>query len=92
MDAITAALELEKTVGIYNFSTWISTNVCQVNQNLLDLQQTSESKKDAHLSDFIPTEFLDDQVGLIKEIGDLISKMKRAGDGLGLHVMDRELA
>ena len=44
------------------------------------------------MSDFIPTEFLDDQVGLIKEIGDLISKMKRAGDGLGLHVMDRELA
>merc|ERR1711974_385567 len=27
----------------------------------------------------------------IKSIGDLITKMKRAGDGLGLHLIDKEM-
>jgi len=27
----------------------------------------------------------------IKEIGDMITKIKRAGDGLGLHIMDKEI-
>merc|ERR1711973_986089 len=33
----------------------------------------------------IEAEFLGEQVEGIKEIGDLITKIKRAGDGLGLH-------
>merc|ERR1712189_59501 len=31
-----------------------------------------------------------EQVEGIKAIGDLITKMKRAGDGLGLHLIDKE--
>eukprot|EP00091_Calanus_sinicus_P020169 TRINITY_DN5377_c0_g1_i1.p1 TRINITY_DN5377_c0_g1~~TRINITY_DN5377_c0_g1_i1.p1 ORF type:complete len:213 (-),score=87.34 TRINITY_DN5377_c0_g1_i1:108-746(-) len=75
MDAMIAALDLEKTV----------------NKNLLDLQKTCEQKEDAHLGDYIPSEFLDEQVEGIKAIGDMITQMKRVGDGLGLHIMDKEL-
>merc|ERR1712122_62426 len=65
MEAMEAALELEKTV----------------NQSLLDI----------HLCDFLESEYLSEQVEGIKAVGDLITKMKRAGDGLGLHIIDKEM-
>jgi len=76
LDAMTAALELEKTV----------------NQSLLNLQTAASEKGDPHLADFIEGEFLGEQVDSIKEIGDLLTKIQRAGDGLGLHIIDKELA
>merc|ERR1719159_350301 len=75
VDAMEAALELEKTV----------------NQSLLDLHKACDAKGDAHLCDFIEAEFLGEQVEGIKELGDMITKIKRAGDGLGLHIMDKEI-
>merc|ERR1719431_2301075 len=75
LEAMEAALELEKTV----------------NQSLLDLHMACDSKGDAHLCDFIEAEFLGEQVEGIKELGDLITKIKRAGDGLGLHIMGKEI-
>lgn len=74
-DALEAALELEKTV----------------NQSLLDLHKAADSKGDAHLCDFLEAEYLEEQVAGIKSIGDLITKVKRAGDGLGLHIIDKEM-
>merc|ERR1712111_234275 len=68
LDAMEAALELEKTV----------------NQSLLDLHKAADAKGDAHLCDFIEAEYLDEQVKGIKEIGNWITKIKRAGDGLGV--------
>merc|ERR1712080_205106 len=52
--------------------------------------QVSDSKGDAHLCDFLEAEYLGEQVEGIKNIGDWIVKIKRAGDGLGLHLMDKE--
>ena len=75
LQAMEAALELEKTV----------------NQSLLDLHKASDGKGDAHLCDFLEAEFLGGKVDGIKEIGDMITKIKRAGDGLGLYVMDKEV-
>merc|ERR1712034_169319 len=75
LEAMEAALELEKTV----------------NQSLLDLHKASDNKGDAHLCDFLEAEYLGEQVEGIKELGDLITKIKRAGDGLGLHIMDKEI-
>merc|ERR1712112_207487 len=75
LEAMEAALELEKTV----------------NQSLLDLHKVSDGHGDAHLCDFLEAEYLAEQVDGIKEIGDLIVKIKRAGDGLGLHIMDKEI-
>merc|ERR1712180_327819 len=74
-EAMEAALELEKTV----------------NQSLLDLHKCADSKGDAHLCDFLEAEYLGEQVDGIKSIGDWIIKIKRAGDGLGLHLIDKEI-
>merc|ERR1719270_953176 len=75
MEAMEAALELEKTV----------------NQSLLDIHKVAGEKGDAHFCDFLESEYLTEQVDDIKEVGDLITKMKRVGDGLGLHTIDNEI-
>ena len=75
LEAMEAALELEKTV----------------NQSLLDIHKVAGDKGDGHLCDFLESEYLTEQVEGIKAVGDLITKMKRAGDGLGLHIIDKEM-
>merc|ERR1712108_32138 len=75
LETMEAALELEKTV----------------NQGLLDLHKAAGDKGDGPLCDFLESEYLGEQVEGIKSIGDLITKMKRAGDGLGLHLIDKEM-
>ncbi len=73
--AVQAALDLEKNV----------------NDSLLSLHKTATAREDPQLCDFLESHFLGEQVEAIKKLGDLITKMKRAGDGLGLHVIDKEL-
>eukprot|EP00095_Tigriopus_kingsejongensis_P003047 maker-scaffold1052_size66809-snap-gene-0.17 protein:Tk03047 transcript:maker-scaffold1052_size66809-snap-gene-0.17-mRNA-1 annotation:"soma ferritin" len=75
LNAVENALALEKTV----------------NQSLLDLHKLADDNNDYNLSDFVGGEYLKDQVKDIKEMGDLLTKMRRAGDGLGLHMMWQSL-
>jgi len=75
LEAVEASLELEKTV----------------NQSLLDMHKVASDHDDAAFTDFLEGEFLKEQVEASKEISDLITKMKRAGDGLGLHLVDKDL-
>merc|ERR1712059_40263 len=75
-EAMEAALELEKTV----------------NQSLLDMHKAADGKGDAHLCDHLESDFLAEQVDAIKEMSDILTRMKRAGDGLGLHLMDKEMS
>lgn len=75
LDAMQAALELEKTV----------------NQSLLDLHKLSASHDDAHLCDYLEREFLDDQVESIKKISEYITNLKRVGNGLGEFLFDKHL-
>ena len=59
---------------------------------LLELVKTADTHGDSQLTDFIEGEYLKEQVEHEKEIGDLITKIKRVGtDGLGLHILDKEL-
>jgi len=62
-----------------------------VHQSLLDLHKNASEHDDAQLTDFLEGEYLKEQVEAQKEIGDLITKMKRAGDSVGLHIIDKEL-
>merc|ERR1719369_448264 len=73
IEAIEASLELEKTV----------------NESILNMHQMADSHGDAQMTDFLEGTFLKEQVEAIKEIADLMTKMNRAGGGLGLHVIDR---
>ena len=60
-------------------------------QSLLDMHKTSDAAGDPQFCDFIESEYLEEQVEAIKEFGDLITRMRRAGEGLGVHLIDREL-
>jgi len=63
----------------------------KVNQSLLNLHGVATNNNDAHFADFLESEFLDEQVEAIKEYGDLITKCKRAGTGLGEYMFDKDL-
>ena len=75
LEAVEAALDLEKTV----------------NQSLLELHKTADASSDPQLTDFIEGNYLEEQVEAVKELGDLVTRMRRAGDGLGVHLIDKEL-
>merc|ERR1711994_1203306 len=76
LDAMQAALELQKTV----------------NESLLKLHVAAGNNGDAHLCDFLEANYLDEQVEGIKDIGDMITKLKRVGDGLGVHLYNKDHA
>jgi ferritin heavy chain len=64
----------------------------KVNQSLLDLHALATTHNDPHLTDFLEGEYLEEQVEAIKELGDLITKLKRAGpEGLGEYLFDKDL-
>jgi len=74
LEAMKAALELEKTV----------------NQSIIDLHALADSKADGNLTDFLEG-FLEEQVEGIKALGDLVTRITRAGPGLGEIIMDKEI-
>ncbi|XP_054158443.1 soma ferritin-like [Oppia nitens] len=74
IDAMQAALQLEKTV----------------NQSLLDLHRMAGAHGDAHMCDFLESEFLGEQVDSIKQFSDYITNLKRVGSGLGEYMFDKE--
>ncbi|KAL7977366.1 hypothetical protein Chor_009315 [Crotalus horridus] len=71
-----AALKLEKSL----------------NQALLDLHQVASRHTDPHLCDFLETHYLDEEVKLIKKLGDHVTNLKRVRaqeEGLGEYLFDR---
>merc|ERR1712027_255499 len=76
LEAVEDALELERTV----------------NQSLLELHRKADSHGDAQMTDFVEGGYLKEQVEAIKELGDLVTKMKRVGDGYGLYQLDKDMA
>ncbi|XP_030053504.1 ferritin light chain, oocyte isoform [Microcaecilia unicolor] len=74
--AMEFALKLEKTV----------------NKALLDLHKTATDHADPHLCDFLESCFLDEEVKLIKKLGDHLTNLKRlkaAEEGMGEYLFDR---
>ncbi|XP_069702498.1 soma ferritin [Periplaneta americana] len=74
-DAMMAALNLEK----------------DVNESLLSIHKIATSHDDAHLCDFLESEYLQEQVDSIKEIAGHLTNIQRVGEGLGIFVFDKEL-
>jgi len=63
-----------------------------VHNTLLELHKVAGAHGDAQLTDFIEGDYLKEQVEVEKEVGDLITKVKRVGsEGIGLHIIDKEL-
>jgi len=61
----------------------------KVNESLLALHAVGSKHNDAHLCDYLESEFLDEQVQSINEISKLITNAKRCGDGLGIFQFDK---
>ncbi|XP_013777907.1 soma ferritin-like [Limulus polyphemus] len=74
LDAMQAALDLEKTV----------------NQALLDLHRIASNQNDVQMCDFLETEYLKEQVESIKQLSDYVTNLKRVGSGLGEYMFDKE--
>jgi ferritin heavy chain len=75
LDGLQTALSLEK----------------EVNQSLLTLHGLASDKNDPHFCDFLESEYLEEQVEAIKELSDMITKLTRAGPGLGEYLFDKDL-
>ncbi|CAG0888554.1 unnamed protein product [Darwinula stevensoni] len=75
LDAMIAALELQKTV----------------NQAFLDLHAVAAKHADPQMTDFLEGKFLEDKVETIKKIGDHVTNLKRVGSGLGEFEFDKYL-
>lgn len=73
LEAMEAALELEKTV----------------NQSLLDLHNVASTHGDPQFADFIETHYLTEQVEAIKMLSDYVTNLRRVGSGLGEYLFDR---
>ncbi|CAF0930352.1 unnamed protein product [Brachionus calyciflorus] len=64
----------------------------KVNESLLKLHGVASDNNDPHLADFLESEYLEEQVESIKKLGDMITKLKRAGpEGLGEYLFDKDL-
>jgi len=74
LEAMEAALELEKTV----------------NQSLLDLHALGSKHNDPQFLDFLETHYLTEQVESMKKLGDYVTNLKRVGSGLGEYLFDKE--
>ncbi|XP_062995865.1 ferritin heavy chain A-like [Elgaria multicarinata webbii] len=63
-----------------------------VNQALLNLHKLATENRDPHLCDFLQSQFLEEQVETIKQLGDHLANLRRLGvpqDGLGEHLFDK---
>nr|KAF6409863.1 ferritin light chain [Rousettus aegyptiacus] len=75
-DAMEAAMIMEKNL----------------NQALLDLHALGSAHADPHLCDFLETHFLDEEVKLIKKMGDHLTNLRRLAcpqAGLGEYLFER---
>ena len=64
----------------------------KVTSAIYDLHKTASAHNDAHLADFLETEFLDEQVETVKKVSEMIVRLKRAGPGLGEYLFDKDLS
>ena len=62
----------------------------QNNQTMLDIQAVAEKKGDPHLANFM-VKYLEGQVDEIRRLGELVTGIKRVGEGFGTQVMDRNI-
>ncbi|KAJ7327236.1 hypothetical protein JRQ81_016995 [Phrynocephalus forsythii] len=63
-----------------------------VKVTLLDLHKLAMEKGDPHLCDFLESEFLEEQVKAIKQLGDHLTNLRRLGlpeNGMGEYLFDK---
>ncbi|KAL6574568.1 Ferritin-3, chloroplastic [Orobanche minor] len=61
------------------------------NEKLLNLHNVADKNNDPQLTDFIESEFLEEQVEAIKKISEYVSQLRRVGKGHGVWHFDQML-
>ncbi len=62
-----------------------------MNQSLLDVHKIASGHNDAHLTNYLEGEFLDEQVESINKLAKYHTQLQLVGDGLGIFMFDKEL-
>lgn len=62
-----------------------------VKQSLWNLAKIAETENDHVTEDYIKGEYLEKQIMIVKFMADLLTNVRRVGDGPGLFVLDRAL-
>merc|ERR1712137_209897 len=62
-----------------------------VNAKLIAMHKIADTASDYQMTDFIEGTFLQEQVGAIKELANMITNLKRVGEGLGVYMFDQQL-
>ncbi|XP_043350767.1 ferritin, higher subunit-like isoform X3 [Dermochelys coriacea] len=76
LEVLQHALQLEKTL----------------NHALLDLHKVATEQNDPHLCDFLESDYLEEQVKAIKQLGDHLTNLKYLGvpqNGMGKYLFDK---
>ncbi|XP_055371326.1 soma ferritin [Condylostylus longicornis] len=63
----------------------------KVTDSLLEMHALASSENDADLADFLDSEMIKEQYEAIKEIGELITNIRRCGNGLGEFMFDKSM-
>merc|ERR1712071_684594 len=63
----------------------------EVNQALLEIHALTGTHNDPHLAKFLEDEFLEEQAESIHQIAKYIAQLTRVGEGVGVHIFDKEL-
>lgn len=65
---------------------------CEKKEPLLRVHKVASQKGDPHLTNYLESDLIDHQVDSIKKLGDSITQLKRAGQGLGEYLFDKHLS
>ena len=76
VDALESAFGLEK----------------EVTTAIYALHAVALAHDDAHLTDYLEAEFIEEQVDALNKLGHLVTRAKRAGSGLGEYLFDKDLS
>ncbi|XDC69601.1 hypothetical protein R6Z07F_000774 [Ovis aries] len=80
------------SLGFYFHRDDVALEEKNLNQALLDLHGLASARRDPHICDFLENHFLDEDVKLIKKMGDHLTNLRRlAGPqaGLGEYLFER---
>ncbi|KAM7532727.1 hypothetical protein Aperf_G00000129903 [Anoplocephala perfoliata] len=62
----------------------------EVNDSLLALHEVAVKHNDGHFSDFLESEYLEEQINSIKQFADYVTNLRRCGPGLGEYIFDKD--
>merc|ERR1712243_542317 len=63
----------------------------EVNQALFEIHALASTHNDPHLTKFLEDNYLEEQAESIHKIAGYITQLHRVGDGLGVHLFDKDL-